>query len=102
MGQSIYSTEAKRKLEHLLSENHIDIVQLNNIHNIHTPSIIPVLKRKKIPIVWRVLDYKLICPNRTFLSGDTICQKCFSNRYYQCVLNLFQLLKTTKIMTFPF
>jgi glycosyltransferase involved in cell wall biosynthesis len=87
ISRSIYSFEAKRKIEILISENHIDLVQLNNIHNIHTPSIISVLKKKKIPIVWRVLDYKLICPNRTFLSGDTICQKCFSNRYYQCVLN---------------
>ena len=87
IGRSIYSIEAKRKLELLLSENHIDLVQLNNIHNIHTPSIIPVLKKNKIPIVWRVLDYKLICPNRTFLSGDTICQKCFPNKYYECILN---------------
>lgn len=85
--RSIYSTDAKIKLDLLLNENKVDIIQLNNIHNIHTPSIIPLLKKRNIPIVWRVLDYKLVCPNRTFLSGNTICQKCFSNKYYQCVLN---------------
>jgi len=84
--KSIFSIEAQKKLELLLSENDVNIVQLNNIHNVQTPSIIPVLKKKKIPIVWRVLDYKLICPNRTFLSNDTICESCFKTKYYNCTL----------------
>jgi len=85
--KSIYSVEAKKKLRHLLSENKVDIVQLNNINNYHTPSIIPVLKKEKIPIVWRILDYKLICPNNTFLNGDKVCEACFKHKYYHCALN---------------
>lgn len=84
--KSIFSIEAQQKLELLLSENKVDIVQLNNIHNVQTPSIIPIIKKRKIPIVWRVLDYKLICPNRTFLSNDTICESCFKTKYYNCTL----------------
>jgi glycosyltransferase involved in cell wall biosynthesis len=84
--KSIFSIEAQQKLELLLSENKVDIVQLNNIHNVLTPSIIPIIKKRKIPIVWRVLDYKLICPNRTFLSNDTICESCFKTKYYNCTL----------------
>jgi glycosyltransferase involved in cell wall biosynthesis len=82
---SIYSFEAKRKLNLLLSENKVDIAQFNSITNYHTPSIIPVLKNHKIPIVWRILDYRLICPNSTFLSNDKVCEACFKNRYYNCV-----------------
>jgi glycosyltransferase involved in cell wall biosynthesis len=84
--KSIFSIEAQQKLELLLSENKVDIVQLNNIHNVQTPSIIPIIKKRAIPIVWRVLDYKLICPNRTFLSNDTICESCFKTKYYNCTL----------------
>lgn len=87
LGRSIYSNEAVKNLQILLSENKIDIAQLHNIHNIHTPSIIPVLKKNKIPVVWRVLDYKLICPNRTFLSNDQICEACFKHKYYNCITN---------------
>ena len=72
ISNSIYSFDAVRKLNLLLNENTIDIAQLNNIQNIHTPAIIKVLKKHKIPIVWRILDYKLICPNRTFLSNNII------------------------------
>lgn len=86
ISKTIYSTEARRKLIELLSENHVDVAQLHNINNYHTPSIIPVLKRAGIPIVWRILDYKLICPNNTFLSNDKVCEDCFRHKYYKCVI----------------
>lgn len=85
--ESVYSREAKEKLKLLLVENKVDIAQLNNINNYHTPSIIPVLKGAGIPIVWRILDYKLICPNNTFLSHNKICEKCYKHKYYHCILN---------------
>jgi glycosyltransferase involved in cell wall biosynthesis len=84
--QSIYSREAKRQLELLLSENVVDIAQLNNIHNYLTPSIIPVLRKKEIPIVWRVLDYKMICPNTTFISGENICESCKNKSFMMCTI----------------
>ena len=87
ISNSIYSFDAVKKLNLLLNENTIDIAQLNNIHNIHTPAIIKILKIHKIPIVWRILDYKLICPNRTFLSNNTICEKCYKTKYYNCFIN---------------
>jgi len=84
--RSIYSREAKSKLEQLLAENTVDIAQLNNIHNYLTPGIIPVLKKKGIPIVWRVLDYKLICPNTTFVSGGRICESCKNKLFMMCTV----------------
>lgn len=86
VSKTIYSSEAKQKLRILLSENNVDIAQLNNINNYHTPSIIPVLKKSKIPVVWRILDYKLICPNNTFLSHNKVCEACFKHKYYNCML----------------
>jgi glycosyltransferase involved in cell wall biosynthesis len=86
--QSLYSREAKNKLEKLLEENIVDIAQLNNIHNYLTPSIIPVLRKRRIPIVWRVLDYKLVCPNTTFLSGERerICESCKNRAFIMCAI----------------
>lgn len=84
--KSIYSVEAKKKLRLLLNDNKVDIAQLNNITNYHTPSIIPVLKKAKIPIVWRILDYRLICPNSTFLSKGKLCEACYRHKYYNCIL----------------
>ncbi len=83
---SIYSIEAKQKLKILLKENRVDIAQLNSITNYHTPSIIPVLKKEKIPIVWRILDYRLICPNTTLFVNGNVCTACLKHKYYMCIL----------------
>ena len=82
IARAIYSTEAANNLSRLINDHHIDLAQLNSIHNIQTLSILPVLKAKGIPIVWRVLDYKILCPNRTFLSNGKICTKCLSGNYF--------------------
>jgi len=85
--KSIYSFEAKKKLKLLLNEHRVDIAQFNNINNYQTPSIISVLKNNNIPIVWRILDYKLICPNNTFLQNDKVCEDCHKHKYYNCIIN---------------
>lgn len=82
LARAIYSTEAAKSLSRLINDHHIDLAQLNSIHNIQTLSILPVLKAKDIPVVWRVLDYKILCPNRTFLSNGKICTKCLSGNYF--------------------
>ena len=85
---SIYSTEAKSKLRMLLEKYHIDIVHLNNIHHYLTPaSIIPEIKKKKIPIIWTLHDYVILCPNTTFISHETVCEKCKGGKFYQCIVN---------------
>lgn len=85
--KSIYSLEAKKKIKLLLDENKIDIVQLNSISNYHTPSIIPVIKKAKIPIVWRILDYRLICPNSTLFVNGQVCTACQNNHFFNCIIN---------------
>jgi glycosyltransferase involved in cell wall biosynthesis len=85
---SIYSTEARSKLKLLLDNHHIDIVHLNNIHHYLTPaSIIPEFKKRNIPIIWTLHDYVILCPNTTFISHETVCEKCKGGKFYQCIVN---------------
>ena len=87
ISKSIYSFEARKKINLLLEENNIDIAQFIGINCYQTPSIIPVLKKYHIPIIWRLVDYKLICPNTTLFSKNTICQLCKGGRFYNCIQN---------------
>ena len=85
---SLYSSEAKRKIHALLSEHKIDLVHLNNIHHYLTPgSIIPEIKRHNIPIIWTVHDYVILCPNTTFISNDKVCERCKVGKYYNCIVH---------------
>jgi glycosyltransferase involved in cell wall biosynthesis len=84
--KSIYSKEARIKLSKLLEIQHIDIAHLNNINNYLTLSIISVLKKKGIKIIWTLHDHKILCPNTTFFSDDAICESCKGAKFYNCTL----------------
>lgn len=83
----IFNFEAKRKIEELVEKEKPDIAHLHNFYHYLSPSIIWALKKKNIPIVMTLHDYKLICPNyKLFVKGRT-CKRCKGGKYYQCFLN---------------
>lgn len=85
--KNIYSLESYKKMGEFLDSFPIDIVQLNNINIGLTPSIINAIKERNIPIVWRVLDYKIICPTIYLRCGTEICESCKGGHYINCVIN---------------
>ncbi|WP_162238719.1 glycosyltransferase [Pedobacter sp. Leaf194] len=86
LSKSIYSNEAIEHLEELLNDVDIQLAHLNLIHHYITPSIIKILRQKKIPIIWTLHDYTAICPQSTFISNDSICESCKGGRFYNAVL----------------
>ena len=82
LNRTIYSIEAKEKMEELIKEERPDIVHLQNIHHHITPSILYVFKKYMIPVVWTLHDYTLICPNTSFLSQGKICERCKKKKYF--------------------
>jgi hypothetical protein len=82
--RAIYSQEARRKLSSLILNEQPDIAYLHNVHHQISLSILPVLKKHRIPIIWRLHDYSLFCPNYLFsYSRRTVCEACGGGRYYQ-------------------
>lgn len=81
----IYSCEAKRKLGALIQKEKPDIVHLHNFSFQLSPSILGVLKKHKIPVVWTMHDYKLICPNYRLFTEGAVCERCKVHKYYNCV-----------------
>ena len=85
--RSIYSKESQKKIENLLDEVDIDVAHIQNIHGHITPSIFAILKKKNIPVVWTLHDYKLLCPNTHFLSDGVICEKCKGKRFFNATIH---------------
>ncbi|HVP37002.1 MAG TPA: glycosyltransferase [Terriglobales bacterium] len=83
----IYSLEAKKKMEMLLEEEKPDLAHLHNIYHQISPSILPVLKKKGIPVVMTLHDFKLLCPNYTFLNKGESCERCEGKYFYKAVLH---------------
>lgn len=82
LNRTVYSWEAKRKIEKLIQIEKPDIVHLQNIHHHITPSVLYVFKKYNIPVIWTLHDFTVICPNTSFLAHGKICEKCKSMKYY--------------------
>lgn len=81
-----YNTEAAKKIEKLIIEQKPDIAQIHLIWGHFTPSILRVLKKHNIPVVFTLHDYRLVCPAYLFKNGKgEICEACNGKHFYKCV-----------------
>jgi glycosyltransferase involved in cell wall biosynthesis len=89
ISRSIYSFEARSKFSKLLDRLQPEIIHLQNIHAHITPSIIFEARKRNIPVVWTLHDYKLLCPNSHFLIDETnqICEECTKKGYFCAIKN---------------
>lgn len=82
-----YSLEAKKKINKLLDEFRPDIVHIHNIYHQLSPAILFEIKKRNIPIVMTVHDFKNICPNHSLYHNGEIYERCRNKKYYQCFLD---------------
>ena len=94
----LYSCEAKKKLETLVKTEKPDIAHLHNFNFQITPAILSVLKKYKIPVVWTMHDYHLICPNYRLFTQGKICERCKINKFYNCYK--YKCIKNSRAMSF--
>jgi len=87
IGRMFYSFESKRKLEALIKKERPQVAHIHNIYHQISPSILPVLKKYKIPVVMTVHDYKLICPNYILYTKGAPCERCKGGKYCQAFYN---------------
>jgi glycosyltransferase involved in cell wall biosynthesis len=52
-----------------------------------SPSVLPLLKERGIPVVMTLHDYKLICPNYLLYTENEVCKRCKGHKYYNAVIH---------------
>jgi glycosyltransferase involved in cell wall biosynthesis len=85
--QTFYSREARALMSRLLDEERPDIVHLQNIHHHLTPSVIEAAASRRIPVVWTLHDYSVICPNGNLWSRGKPCEECRNVRFHRAIVN---------------
>lgn len=64
-----------------------DVVQVQNVFPLISPSVFGVLRRHRIPVVMRCPNYRLFCPNGRHLVRGQVCEKCLGcGRELWCIL----------------
>lgn len=82
----IYSRESYAQVSALIADTKPDIAHIHGIGAETSPSILPAIKEAGIPIVQTLHDYRLLCPQISFVSQGEICERCKGHRYYNVVL----------------
>ncbi len=81
----LYSKEAKKKFDMLLTDEKPDIIHLNIFQSQLTGSIVDVAKKHGIPVVYTAHDLKSVCPSYLMLNHGEVCEKCLRGSYGHCV-----------------
>lgn len=85
--RAFYSFEARGRINKLLNDFQPDIVHIHNIYHQLSPAILFEVKKRKIPIIMTVHDYKLINPNYNLYHNGQFYNRCKNGKYYQCFLD---------------
>jgi glycosyltransferase involved in cell wall biosynthesis len=89
LSHSLYSFESRDKMKRLIADFMPDVVHIMHLGPQMSSSILPVIKKSHIPVVYTLNVYTPLCINYTFINEKTnsICEACKPHKYYQIVLN---------------
>lgn len=86
---ALWSTDAAERLERLLDQHTGDrAIHAAHAHHLHrhlSPSVLAVLRRRRVPTVWTLHDYELICPDGLLYTGGAPCTRCVGGHYEEAV-----------------
>jgi glycosyltransferase involved in cell wall biosynthesis len=85
--RTVYSLQARRRLDDLLNRTHPSVCHAHNIYHHISPSILGLLKERAVPTVLTLHDLKIACPAYKMLAHDGICERCRGGRLHNVVLN---------------
>ena len=90
-----YINTTVRNLKTVIKEFSPDIIHVHNFFYLVSPSVFFVAKRKKIPIVFTVRNYRLICSGAYLLRDEKVCELCVTKKIpihgviYKCHRNSY-------------
>lgn len=88
-----YSKEVENKLTILIKKEKPDIAYILHYHKKLSPAVLVACKKNNIPIVVRISDYLMMCPQAHFYRNENICEDCKKLKLhsvkYKCVKNSF-------------
>jgi glycosyltransferase involved in cell wall biosynthesis len=84
-GHALYSTDVRRRLRRAVMEFQPDVAHIRNIYHHLSPSILWELHSQRVPILYHINDFKLICPSYNLVSRSRICNRCQGRRFWHVV-----------------
>jgi len=83
---AVYSIDARTRIGQMIDDFKPEVAHVRNIYHHLSPSILWELKSRRVPVLYHINDFKLICPNYNLISssGDA-CERCKGGRFLNVV-----------------
>jgi glycosyltransferase involved in cell wall biosynthesis len=80
-----WSPRAYRALAEVADEVRPDVAHVHHVFERLTTSVLDALRRRGVPTVMTLHDYKPVCPNYRLFTEGAPCTRCLSGRYREVV-----------------
>jgi glycosyltransferase involved in cell wall biosynthesis len=81
----LWSTSSSDGIGAVVERFRPDVAHLHNVYHQLSPSILWALRRRAVPTVMTLHDYKLVCPSYQLLAGGSICERCVGTSFRHAV-----------------
>ena len=92
--RAVYSTDVYRSLRRLVADARPDVALVLHYLRKLSPAVLPALYDAEVPIVARLSDFGMLCPQSHMLRNDRPCESCvrdglWQSVHYRCVQNSY-------------
>jgi glycosyltransferase involved in cell wall biosynthesis len=79
---ALYSPSARRAMHSCLTDFSPDLAHIRSIYHHLSPSILWELKRQRIPVLYHLNDFKILCPTYNFVADARPCERCSHGAFH--------------------
>lgn len=73
---TIWSVKTYRDIQSIIEKENIDIVHCHNTFPLISPSVYYAARRKDIPVIQTIHNFRFLCPNGSFYCNGKVCEMC--------------------------
>jgi glycosyltransferase involved in cell wall biosynthesis len=84
-GRAIYSQEARRRIRAMIAEFRPDVAHVRNVYHHLSPSILWELKAQKVPVVYHLNDFKVLCASYNLVRRGEACEACKGGEFWHAL-----------------
>jgi len=79
---ALYSPSARRAMRSCLADFSPDLAHVRGIYHHLSPSILWELKRQRIPVLYHLNDFKILCPTYNSVADGRPCELCSHGAFH--------------------
>ena len=82
-----WNVASARTIESLIDRSHPDVAHVHNTWYRFSPSIVSALRRRRVPVVMTVHNYRLMCANALFFRDGAPCTDCLGSHPWRAAVH---------------